>query len=119
MGSSTFRDELIHQLGHEGFEIIIALDGTQALNKVRKHSIDAVVTQLNLPQMDGLELILNLRDLQIWIPVIVISFEDDEIEKEVLKAGALAFLHYPVEPIRVIELLKYKNTIKREYAESF
>jgi len=112
MNYFAFRDDLVHQLGHEGFEVIIANEVAQALNKIRKYSVNGIITQLNLPQFDGLELILNLRDLGIDIPIIVISFEDSEMEREVLKAGATAFFNYPVEVATIIDLLRPKG-IKR------
>ncbi len=75
---------------------------------IRKNKINAIVTQLNFPDVDGLELILNLRDLRINIPIIVISFEKAEVEDEIMQAGAYAFLHYPVEPSVVLDLLRHK-----------
>ena len=60
---SSFRDELVLQLGQKGFETIIAKGAFDALDNIKKYSIDKVVTQLNLPQFDGLELILAIKDL--------------------------------------------------------
>jgi DNA-binding NtrC family response regulator len=108
MNSSSFRDELVHLFGHEGYEVIVCSNYYQTIQLIRKNRINAIVTQLNFPEFDGLELILNLRDLRINIPIIVISFENDEVEDEIMKAGAYAFLHYPVEPLVVLDLIRHK-----------
>ncbi len=108
MISSLFRDELVHLLGHEGYAVIVCSNYYQTIQLIRKNKINAIVTQLNFPDVDGLELILNLRDLRINIPIIVISFEKAEVEDEIMQAGAYAFLHYPVEPSVVLDLLRHK-----------
>jgi DNA-binding response OmpR family regulator len=114
MYSSSFRDELVHLLGHEGYEVFVCSDCYQTLQLIRKNKINAIVTQLNFPEFDGLELILNLRDLRINIPIIVISFEDTEVEDEIIQAGAHAFLHYPVEPLAVLDMIRHKMFTENE-----
>ena len=111
----AFRDKLIMQMGHEGFEVYVASSGHEALNKLRECSVDEIVTQLNLPQFDGLELILNIRDLRLDIPIIAISFNESEMVKEVLKAGATMLLHNPVDPSAVIDLIK--NSVDSNYGK--
>ena len=108
MLSSSFRDELVHLLGHEGYEVIVCSELNQIIQKIRKNKINAVVTQLNFPEFDGLELILNLRDFHLNVPIVVISFERTEVEDEIMQAGAYAFFHYPVEPSTVLDLLRHK-----------
>lgn len=116
MEPTAFRDDLMIRMWHEGFEVVLASGGLEALDKLRKYSVDEIVTQLDLPQIDGLELILNIRNLQMVVPIIVVSFEDSEIKDEVLKAGASEFLHYPNDPATVIDSIKhnarFKNKIK-------
>lgn len=114
MAPTAFKDDLIIKMGHEGFEVISASGGHEALEKLRKYSVDEIVIQLNLPQFDGLELILNIRDLRLSVPIIVIGFNDFEMEKEVLQAGASMFLHYPVDPSAVIDLIKHKTRLDYE-----
>ena len=114
MTSTNFRDDLIMQLVNEGFEIILASGGYDALNKLRKYSVDQIVTQINLSQYDGLELILNIRDLRMDVPIIAISFNDTNMEKEVLQAGASAFIRYPIDISNVIDLIKYNARLPHE-----
>jgi len=114
MKPTAFRDELMVGMGHEGFEVVLASEGLEALDILRKYSVNEILTQLDLPQVDGLELILNIRNLQITVPIIVVSFKDSEIKDEVLKAGASEFLHYPVDPATVIDLIKHNARLKNE-----
>ena len=108
MIASSFRDELVHLFGHEGYEVIVCSNCYQTIRLIRNNRINAIITQLDFPEIDGLELILNLRDLRINIPIIVISFEKTEVEDEIIQAGAYAFLHYPVEPSVVLDLIRHK-----------
>ena len=111
MDSSSFRDELVHLLGHEGYEVIVCSNCYQTIQLIRKKKINAIITQLDFPEFDGLELILNLRDLRINIPIIVISFEKAEVEDEIIQAGAYALLNYPVEPSVVVDLMLSSLTV--------
>jgi len=108
MNSSSFQDELVHLFGHEGYEVLVCTNCYQTIQLIRKNRINAIVTQLNFPEFDGLELILNLRDLGMDIPIIVISFEDNEVEQVIMQAGAYAFLHYPIDASMVLDLVKHK-----------
>lgn len=114
MEPNAFQHDLIKQMDHEDFDVILASNGYEALDKLRKYSVDEIVTQLDLPQIDGLELILNIRNLRMAVPIIVVSFEDSEIKDEVLKAGGSEFLHYPVDPATVIDLIKHNARLKNE-----
>lgn len=118
MTPTAYRDELIMQMGYEGFELIIVSEGQEALKKLKTNSLDGIVTQLALPQYDGLELILNIRDLHITIPIIVVSFGKSKLQNEVIKAGASVFLHNPVAPSVLIDLIKRSAKIAKLNCES-
>jgi FixJ family two-component response regulator len=118
MTPTAYRDELIWQMGYEGFEMIITSEGQDALKKLRTNSLDGIVTQLALPQYDGLELILNIRDLHISTPIIVIGFGETKVKDEVIKAGASAFLRKPITPTALIDLIKRSTKIHREQSNS-
>jgi DNA-binding response OmpR family regulator len=106
MDSCEFRDDLVHQLGYGGFDVTVTSDSNYALNIIHKCYFDSVITQLYLPQFDGLELILNLQDMKISIPIIAISFEDSIMKTETLMAGATYFFQYPIKPDIIIDVLK-------------
>ena len=79
----------------EGYNVTLACDGIDALEKIKQQRYDIVITDIKMPRMDGLVLIENLRRMETTkdIPVIVISsvFEDDTHEK-VMNAGAQAHI---------------------------
>jgi DNA-binding response OmpR family regulator len=113
MTPTAYRDELIMQMGYEGFEMIITSEGHDALKKLRKNLLDVIVIQLTLPEYDGLELILNIRDLHISTPIFVISFGEHKMKDEVIKAGASAFLRKPIAPTALIGLIKRSIRINK------
>jgi CheY-like chemotaxis protein len=89
-------------LEQHGYEVIEAEDGEAALEAVRRRGpIGLVVADLNMPRMDGLELLWELRDglVSELIPVIVVTGERDEIlESQLLEEGADDYIRKPVDP---------------------
>ncbi len=78
-----------------GFIVDTAIDGNDALNKLKAKHIDAVVTDINMPRMDGITLLSNIRLMKQYnnTPVIVVSGAyDPEAKKQFLDAGAQAFI---------------------------
>ncbi|MEM9219545.1 MAG: ATP-binding protein, partial [Cyanobacteria bacterium P01_F01_bin.150] len=105
------RSVLLSVLTPIGFETIEATDGEDALQKIRLHRPDAIVTDIMMPKMDGLELIQNLRQASEWqqIPIIASSASVSNIERtESINAGADYFLPKPVD---VTELMRFLQTL--------
>ncbi len=115
MKRSSFRDELSLELNHYGYEVIIASDGFEALSKLRKHIIDGLVVELNLTLCDAIELILNLKEFQHNIPVVVVSFSDYYPREDILKAGATSFLRIPVNVRTIIRQLENINQVNQQF----
>jgi CheY-like chemotaxis protein len=109
MKASVFRDDLIFMMGTEGFHIDTASNGSDAFEKIKQYTIDGVVTELDLPQWDALELVLSIRDLKMIMPIIVISFDNQALKTEILQAGASAFLHHPKDASVVIDFLTHEK----------
>lgn len=104
---STTRKYLQMVLQPEGFEIIAARDGIEALEKLAGKMPDLVITDLDMPRMDGAELVRNIRKESeaSVLPVILLTTEVDE-ETRVLsvEVGASEYLVKPVSQ----EVLKAK-----------
>jgi len=76
-----------------GYEIILASNGKEALDILKDRSCSLLITDLNMPVMDGIELVLKIRNLGIPLPIIGMSFEDKK--SEFLSAGTDYFLLKP------------------------
>lgn len=81
-----------------GFAVMIASDGKEALGLVERYRPDLVVSDIRMPGMDGLELLLACRKRFPSLRFIVVSaFGTPDTEQRFLQHGAVRFLHKPVE----------------------
>jgi two-component system, chemotaxis family, chemotaxis protein CheY len=97
-----------------GSKIIEATDGIDALKKLSAQKFDLVLTDINMPIMDGLKLVSLIRgnDQHKEIPIIIITTEGaDEDRRKGLALGANAYLS---KPIQTAELLKLVNEYVRK-----
>lgn len=76
-----------------------ARNGQEALERVAETtSIDIVVTDVNMPQMNGFELLLKMRDKHPAIKTVIISaYSDEQSMKTATKSGAAAFISKPLD----------------------
>ncbi len=92
------RDSVGMALQRGGFEVVAASDGVAALKAVGKHRPAAVITDLMMPEMDGLELLKRLRDADEQLPVIVMSaYGTVDKAVEAMRGGAYDFVQKPFE----------------------
>ena len=86
---------LTYPLEHEGFRVLQARDGEEALERFASDQIDLVVLDLMLPRLDGLEVCRRLR-AQSTVPIIMLTARDDELDKVVgLELGADDYITKP------------------------
>jgi DNA-binding response OmpR family regulator len=93
----------------EGFRVYQARDGQQGLDMLLAHTgeIDLMITDLNLPQMRGFELISRARALSPGIRILGTSGLDGaEVRTMVQNAGADGFLPKPFQPLAALEAIK-------------
>jgi two-component system sensor histidine kinase and response regulator WspE len=93
--SLTVREVERKLLGNRGYEVEVAVDGMDAWNAVRTGHFNLVVTDIDMPRMDGIELVtLITRDPNLKsLPVMVVSYKDrDEDRQRGLEAGAAYYL---------------------------
>ena len=86
-------------LKDSGYKTIDAKNGIEALEKMTHYQIDLVVTDLNMPKMDGIELINSIRnDPNLKkIPIIIVTTEKEDDQKEKgIESGASVYLEKPV-----------------------
>jgi two-component system chemotaxis response regulator CheY len=104
--SSTVRKFVSVSLDMQGFKVVTACDGMEALEKLPAQDIDLIITDLNMPNMDGFELIKALRDSSAYreIPVIILTSLSDQVSKD---QGAKLGVHsYLVKPFS-LEKIQY------------
>jgi two-component system KDP operon response regulator KdpE len=90
-------------LSAQGYDVLEAEDGAQALAMLRRNAVDLVVLDLGLPGMDGLDVIRTLREQGSQVPIVVLSSRTDEAGK--VKALDLGADDYVTKPFGVDELL--------------
>lgn len=95
----TTRKLLGHYLKTRGYSVVLAENGLDALEKLGASPVNLIMTDLNMPYMDGIELIKTLRADPTWseIPILMVTTENDSIEKEnALNVGANGYVVKPV-----------------------
>ena len=91
----SYRDPLSYQLGREGYDVVTAATGPEALDRFAEHGADLVLLDLMLPGLPGTEVCRRLR-LESDVPVIMLTAKDDEIDKVVgLELGADDYVTKP------------------------
>lgn len=99
--SKTMRDMVGMTLKQLDFEVTMAGDGVEAYDIAKDRIFDVVVTDINMPNMDGIELIRLLREESACkdIPILVLTTEGGEIAKETGKrVGATGWMVKPFRP---------------------
>jgi len=99
--------KIVRQTGLEA-EFHEASDGIQALDSIRTASIELVISDINMPNMDGLEMLAQLRSMpeQADLPVIVVSTEgSDETVRRAMELGANGYVYKPFTPEQLAEKL--------------
>jgi DNA-binding NtrC family response regulator len=104
---ANMRRVLSALIAHDGFEIAEARDGVEALARIRAGGIDAVLSDLRMPQMNGLELLSEIVRQHPEIPVVLLTAHGTVGSAvEALKQGAFDYLTKPFEPDEVRQVMR-------------
>jgi two-component system chemotaxis response regulator CheY len=106
--SKTMRDMVAFTLRNAGFVVTAAEDGKQALGLLASNPVDVVITDLNMPVMDGVSLIRALRADPKWraVPILMLTTESDSNKKaEGRSAGATGWIVKPFNPEKLVEVV--------------
>src|SRR3989304_5192477 len=98
--SETIRKILSPTLGLRGFHPVTASDGMEALERIAEGGVDLIITDLNMPVMDGYELTAAVRRTAPCrdVPIIMLTTEEEEDRRRGLEAGVNAYLTKPAQP---------------------
>jgi len=109
--SASMRQMVSFTLKGAGFDVTEASDGVEALTKAKSDKYDLVISDVNMPNMDGLTLVGELRKLGEFkfIPILLLTTESStEKKKEGKAAGATGWI---VKPFNPDQLLKTVNKV--------
>jgi CheY-like chemotaxis protein/anti-anti-sigma regulatory factor len=107
--SKTMRDMLLMTLVEAGFDVLQAVDGQDGLDVLGKERVDVVITDINMPIMDGYDVIRNLRKDPIHkrTPILVLTTESDTDKRTIARdAGATGWMVKPFDPDRLIATIR-------------
>ncbi|GLI52985.1 response regulator [Thermodesulfovibrio yellowstonii] len=106
--SATMLLSLKTNLEIHGFKVEQASNGRQALDKVKSGlKPDLIITDINMPEMDGLEFIKNVKPILRFTPILVLTTESEQTKREqAKKLGATGWLVKPVSGQDLINVIK-------------
>ncbi len=107
--SKTMRDMLMLTLSTNGFEVLQAVDGLDGLDVLGRETVDVVITDINMPKMDGYGVIQHMRERPEYddLPILVLTTESDQEKKErARKLGATGFIIKPFNPTGLVDVLR-------------
>jgi two-component system chemotaxis response regulator CheY len=96
-------------LKNAGYSVIEAADGQDGLDKAKGSTVNLVLTDQNMPKMDGLTLIKSLRAMPQYktVPILMLTTESSDAMKAQGKAaGATGWLVKPFDPPKLLEVVK-------------
>lgn len=106
--AATMRKMVRFTLKSTGHEILEASDGMQAFNALKQRKVDLVITDVNMPNMDGIELTKRLRTLPNFsrTPIILLTTESDANKKSQGKAaGATGWIVKPFNQEQLLSIV--------------
>jgi len=107
--SKTIRDMLMLTLSDAGFDVLQAVDGQDGLDVLGDDRVDVIITDINMPRMDGYEVIRRLRDNAVHktTPILVLTTESDLDKRNLARdAGATGWMVKPFDPERLIATVR-------------
>jgi two-component system chemotaxis response regulator CheY len=107
--SASIRNMVAFTLKSAGYEVIEAVDGQEGLEKAKANKVNLVLTDQNMPRMDGLTLVKNLRAMPGYsaAPILMLTTESsDDMKAKGRAAGATGWLVKPFDPPRLLEVVR-------------
>ena len=107
--SASMRQMVSFTLKGAGYQVVEAVDGQDALEKSATRDFDLVLTDQNMPRMDGINLTRKLRENPKFerTPILILTTESsDEMKQVGRSAGATGWLVKPFDPAKLLEVIK-------------
>jgi two-component system chemotaxis response regulator CheY len=107
--SASVRQMVSFALSGAGYQVIEAENGKDAVDKLASGRVDLILTDLNMPVMDGIELVRTVRadPVHKFVPIVLLTTESQEARKqEGRKAGATGWIVKPFKPEQLLAVVK-------------
>jgi len=106
--SESIREVVSFTLENEGYSVLVAVDGKDALKFLNRTPIDLIITDLHMPELDGIGLIKEVRNMPDYqrVPILFLTTESQAAKKmEAKEAGATGWIIKPFVPAKLIEAI--------------
>jgi two-component system chemotaxis response regulator CheY len=106
--SASIRQMVSFTLKGAGYQVLEAADGQEALDRAKGSTVNLVLTDQNMPRMDGLTLVKSLRSMSAYkaVPILILTTESSDAMKAQGKAaGATGWIVKPFDPQKLLEVV--------------
>jgi two-component system chemotaxis response regulator CheY len=107
--SPSIRQMVAFTLKGAGYQVVEAADGRQGIDQAKATSVQLILTDQNMPQMDGITMIKALRAMPQFtaLPILMLTTESsDQMKAQGRAAGATGWLVKPFSPDKLLEVVK-------------
>jgi two-component system chemotaxis response regulator CheY len=105
--SQTMRDVVKETLESAGYQVTVAENGLDGLEKFKQGKYDLIIADINMPVMDGITMIKEIRKINTEVPIITLTTESEESKKqEGRNAGADGWIVKPFRPAQFLDIIK-------------
>jgi len=107
--SASVRQLISFTLKQHGYEVVEAVNGIEALKKLKQEKMDMLITDINMPQIDGISLIKIVREDPLYrlIPILILTTESQIEKKDAAKAvGATGWIVKPFRPDQLVSAIR-------------
>ena len=107
--SPSMRQMVSYTLESAGYDVVMACDGAEALKIATETAVNLVLTDVNMPNMDGITLVKELRKLSSYRhkPILVLTTESSQEKKlQGKEAGATGWIVKPFDPAQLLNTLR-------------
>jgi two-component system chemotaxis response regulator CheY len=106
--SASIRQMVSFTLKGAGYQVLEAADGQEAFDRAKNNTVNLVLTDQNMPRMDGLTLVKSLRALSQYktVPILILTTESsDSMKAQGKAAGATGWIVKPFDPQKLLEVV--------------
>jgi two-component system, chemotaxis family, chemotaxis protein CheY len=107
--SASMRQMISFTLKGAGYEVIEAVDGRDAIEKMEIYPVQMLITDINMPNLDGIELVRKVRMHAVYrfIPIILLTTESQDTKRQEGKAaGATGWIVKPFKPDQLLNVVR-------------